>query len=140
MKLPACEAARRYRATFELAPMGINTVPLHFEHCDLLHLCRQAAGEQMATSGRPVTLDLPGEPVELEADGARIGQVLSNLLSNALKYSPTQAPVELRCGVSLMRQLSPYATKAQVSHRRPSRTCSSASTVCRGCACNMAPP
>jgi PAS domain S-box-containing protein len=79
----------------EVSRFERNTVPLHFEHCDLAQLCRQAADEQMAASGRPVTLTLPDEPVELEADGARIGQVLSNLLSNALKYSPTQAPVEV---------------------------------------------
>ncbi len=73
-----------------------NTIPLHFERCDLTRLCQQAADEQMAASGRPVTVLVPQEPVTLQADCARIAQVLSNLLSNALKYSPVSAAVELQ--------------------------------------------
>ncbi len=33
-------------------------------------------------------IDLPAEPIHLEADSARMSQVLSNLLNNAAKYSP----------------------------------------------------
>jgi PAS domain S-box-containing protein len=63
--------------------------------CDLVVLCQQAAREQRATSGRAVELDLTEEPVEVCADASRISQVLMNLLSNALKYSPGHTPVSL---------------------------------------------
>jgi signal transduction histidine kinase len=38
-------------------------------------------------------LNAPPEPLEVEVDLERIGQVLLNLLSNASKYSPPGAPI-----------------------------------------------
>lgn len=63
---------------------------------DLAALCRQIAEEQHAATGRTIELDLPTHPVEAVADGERIGQVLTNLLSNALKYSPAASSVSLQ--------------------------------------------
>ncbi|MGE5334728.1 MAG: sensor histidine kinase, partial [Nitrososphaerota archaeon] len=40
-----------------------------------------------------VTLELPDEPIELDLDPDRISQVLTNLIANALKFSPPEAPV-----------------------------------------------
>ncbi|WP_026370788.1 ATP-binding protein [Kallotenue papyrolyticum] len=45
---------------------------------------------------RTLTLDLPDEPVEVVWDAPRIELVLTNLIDNALKYSPGGEPVELR--------------------------------------------
>jgi K+-sensing histidine kinase KdpD len=41
-------------------------------------------------------LQLPGEPVMLEADPLRLEQVLDNVLSNAVKYSPNGGAVDIR--------------------------------------------
>ncbi len=66
---------------------------MRFELCDLKELCRQAVEEQIATTGRAITFQAPDEPLKVEADLDRIHQVLINLLSNALKYSPTDGAV-----------------------------------------------
>jgi PAS domain S-box-containing protein len=62
---------------------------------DLAALCRRASEEQSLATGRAITLELPAELVTVRADTLRIGQVLANMLSNALKYSPAERPVTL---------------------------------------------
>jgi signal transduction histidine kinase len=42
-----------------------------------------------------LVLTLPSEPIEVHCDQLRIEQVLTNLISNALKYSPRGSPVEV---------------------------------------------
>ena len=46
----------------------------------------------------PVVVDAPGSRVWVPMDAARIEQVLDNLLSNALKFSPQGATVRVRIG------------------------------------------
>src|SRR5579885_424271 len=65
------------------------------EPCDLAVLCRQAIEEQQLASGRSISFVAPGEPVPIIADSERIGQVLNNLLTNALKYSDENSPVRM---------------------------------------------
>lgn len=69
---------------------------LRAEDFDLVALCRATAAEQEEITERSVTLDPPAQPVVVHADSERIEQVLTNLLSNALKYSPPDAAVVLR--------------------------------------------
>jgi two-component system, OmpR family, sensor histidine kinase MtrB len=45
-----------------------------------------------------VTLEVAEQPVEIRADPLRIEQVISNLLNNAIKYSPEGGPVRVRVG------------------------------------------
>jgi two-component system, chemotaxis family, CheB/CheR fusion protein len=41
-------------------------------------------------------VELPDYPIELEADSLRLGQVLSNLLTNAVKYTPAGGEIALK--------------------------------------------
>src|SRR5215472_8701345 len=76
--------------------MEVGRLALLLTPTDLRTLCRNVARELMHATQRVVTLHLPARPVEVNVDPIRIGQVLANLLSNALKYSPPETPVELR--------------------------------------------
>ncbi len=66
---------------------------LRMERADLAALARQVAYEQAALSERTALVDVPDTPIAIEMDTERIWQVLTNLLTNALKYSPTETPV-----------------------------------------------
>lgn len=68
----------------------------HLDDGDLADLCRQVADEQQAATQRKIVVELADEPLPYVGDADRIGQVLANLLSNAMKFSPPDAPVTLR--------------------------------------------
>jgi PAS domain S-box-containing protein len=79
----------RVAATIETGALDLERTP-----SDLAALCRREALVQQATD-REVRVDIPDEPVNLDFDAIRIGQVVGNLLSNAHKYSPVDRPIEL---------------------------------------------
>ncbi len=68
---------------------------LHLKSTDLGAIVREAVGEQrQAAPSRTLLLQLPAtQPVPVYADAGRIGQVVTNYLTNALKYSPAEQPV-----------------------------------------------
>ncbi len=46
--------------------------------------------------GQELRVEVPSEPVRIVADPGRIGQVISNLLTNALKFGPDNGVVKVR--------------------------------------------
>jgi signal transduction histidine kinase len=69
---------------------------LRVEDRDLRELVQEAAELYRPVSPQhPIELSLPEAPVLVRCDAARIQQVLNNLLSNALKYSPTGGQVDV---------------------------------------------
>lgn len=64
---------------------------------DLASVTREAVQEQrQAHPARTITLELPQEAVPVTGDADRIGQVVTNFLTNALKYSDADGPVDIR--------------------------------------------
>jgi signal transduction histidine kinase len=65
------------------------TLVLELASVDLKALVqRNVAAQQTAAGGRRIRVQLPKEEVLVEADADRLGEVLSNFVTNALKYSP----------------------------------------------------
>jgi two-component system, OmpR family, sensor kinase len=75
--------------------------PLDREQVDLSQLAIDAVADaHVAGPGHGWRLDLPDEPVLVTGDGARLHQVLTNLLANARTHTPpgTTVVVSLRSG------------------------------------------
>jgi signal transduction histidine kinase len=69
--------------------------------CDLVPIVVKAVREQRLTApARSIDVDVPsGAAVPVLADADRIGQVVTNYLTNALKYSADDKPVTVRLEV-----------------------------------------
>ncbi|MFJ8961729.1 sensor histidine kinase [Lentzea sp. NPDC102401] len=73
--------------------------PLTLSTVDLVVLVSDAVVEaRMRDADRSVSLVLSAGPVLVEADEARVRQVLTNLLDNALIHTPAGSPIEVRLG------------------------------------------
>lgn len=67
---------------------------LHRELTDLVQLCQSAVeNSRQISPTRQIDYQVSGTPVALDIDGKLVRQIISNLLSNALKYSPEERPV-----------------------------------------------
>jgi signal transduction histidine kinase len=77
----------------DLSILRAERMPLRPGRCDLSAIWREIIEEQQALSGRSIDLQAPSTPVMLDADCERMGQVVINLVTNALKYSPEASTV-----------------------------------------------
>lgn len=67
----------------------------HFSPIDLVKLCRETVEQWQGQQDHKIRLHLPNAECLIKADRDRIKQVLHNLLSNAMKYSPGKDIVDL---------------------------------------------
>ncbi len=72
--------------------------------CDLTEMCREVITEQRSITKRDVVLEAPASPIVIQADCERLSQVVINLVTNAVKYSAEDSPVQVR--VSQSNQLA----------------------------------
>ena len=81
----------------DISRIQANKIALKLEPCDLVAIVREAVQDQsLLVPARSIRLHVPAEataPVVADAD--RIGQVVTNYLTNALKYSSADRPVEV---------------------------------------------
>jgi len=84
----------------DLSILRSGKMTLRSTHCDLGAMCGEVIAEQQSLSGRSIGLELPSSPVELQADCERLSQVVTNLVANAIKYSPDTSPVQVQVSQS----------------------------------------
>jgi signal transduction histidine kinase/DNA-binding transcriptional ArsR family regulator len=71
------------------------------EPCDLALVVSEAvAGEMASAPNREIALGVPDHPVMVLGDAFRLSQVVDNLVSNALKYSPEEEPVAVTLDIA----------------------------------------
>jgi CheY-like chemotaxis protein/two-component sensor histidine kinase len=63
---------------------------------DIVRDAVAAARPFIDRSGHELSVDVPHERIALDADAARLTQVLANLLNNAARYSPGGSKIDLR--------------------------------------------
>jgi signal transduction histidine kinase len=94
------EARRILRLAEDLldaSKMSAGRFTVKMEQVDLPSLASQIANRYATTTGRKIELKVKGEFPPVRGDALRLSQVVENLVSNAVKYSPPETPI----GISL---------------------------------------
>ena len=75
------------------------TFRLHPENFHLYHLFPTLIEQHKLKAGKPVeiTLDIEPEDLTITADRTHFSNILSNLIDNAIKYSPKKAEIAIHC-------------------------------------------
>ncbi len=81
----------------DISRIQANKIALNLGSCDLVAIVREAVQDQcILVPARSIRLHVPSETtVPVVADADRIGQVFTNYLTNALKYSAVDRPIEV---------------------------------------------
>jgi len=82
-----------------LAGLENGKLAMRIEAFDLSELVRggiQAERPVLAERGLEIDLQLPADPVQVNADTHRLGQVVDNLLANAIKFTPDGGRISVR--------------------------------------------
>jgi signal transduction histidine kinase len=77
---------------FDAGHLAMDAVPVELDAL----LEREIADASQLTAAREVRFEHPDRSVWVIADQLRLGQIVTNLLSNAFKYSPKGTPVVVR--------------------------------------------
>jgi signal transduction histidine kinase len=65
---------------------------------DVIRSALESSRQLIESAGHSLTIDEPAEPIWLDADLTRLGQVVGNLLNNAAKYTPEGGRIGLSLG------------------------------------------
>jgi signal transduction histidine kinase len=100
-----------------------NKLEFRVARCDLAAIVSDTVDEQrLSWPDRTIILDAPAAALVVEADAHRVGQVVTNFVTNALKYSPPDAPVTVSLRIEgdvvrvAVRDLGPGLTAEQQAH------------------------
>ncbi|RRR76596.1 MAG: GAF domain-containing protein [Candidatus Viridilinea halotolerans] len=81
----------------DVSRIDAGQLDLQRQQVNLVSIASQVLDQQRpAASGRNLNLEAPDDHLMVTCDALRIRQVLTNLISNALKYSPNEGDVTVR--------------------------------------------
>ncbi|GAA1647323.1 sensor histidine kinase [Actinoplanes couchii] len=85
----------------DLAAGDAGTLRIHPVRVNLRELLDQVVESQAQTDGVRLTLDVAGDP-KIEADPVRLRQIVANLVSNAIRYTPPGGAVTVSASGSAL--------------------------------------
>ncbi|HEX9056557.1 MAG TPA: PAS domain-containing sensor histidine kinase, partial [Ktedonobacterales bacterium] len=85
---------------FDVAKARSGRLEVHLAPCDLAAVVReQVQAQRVSAPHRDIRLEMPDQAVPVLGEADRLGQVLTNYMTNALKYSTDDQPVDVRLEV-----------------------------------------
>ena len=84
----------------DVSSIRAGKVELHKREFELVALCQGIVEDQQLLTGRSIVVTSETPTITIVADRDRLSQVVTNLLTNAVKYSPEGSEVRLRLSQS----------------------------------------
>jgi PAS domain S-box-containing protein len=81
----------------DISRLESGKIQINKEYFDVATLLEEIEEESLATIKSHMIIFLPVESVKINADRNKIGQVIHNLISNAVKYSPQGSTIFVSC-------------------------------------------
>jgi PAS domain S-box-containing protein len=81
----------------DISRLESGKIQINKERFDLASLLKEAEEESIATINSHILIFSPVTSVMINADRNKIGQVIYNLISNAVKYSPNGSTIQVSC-------------------------------------------
>lgn len=108
----------------DVSRLAIDRLELNIQPQDLLQIVKETVEDLRYTAGeREIRLKLPSQStISIQADGNRIGQVISNYVTNALKYSEYSEDIVVEVTLTLdearvwVRDKGPGLSEADQKH------------------------